>query len=649
MLIANARMYNSAGPAAKVAWREILSWIVARAGTPMQVIDHDPPELLSELWTRPNLGATMMCGLPMAMRDPRPTIVAAVVPSLARYGGRPVYFSDILVPAFAVWPKRIAAGSVVAVGESRRGPRPTVVVTHGWGGLAAAGRLARRSGAALVVSAAPDVDPALEAWGREIADLIVGPVTPARPLAADVYRDALEKRSGRPVAVAAAQRTYDLVARADGLPTLLLERLLLTLQRVKLLRGATPEVWGAACAGAHVALVGGDSDAVRASADAGCLPIVVAASAEDPRAVAVGSGDPSLLIAHWLQDPAARAARLATPARAAVSARPIERPPEARARPLRLVLNHGGVVAHEMQSSLRPLGWELRPLLGPGRDPMPAADLLVVLPYGDPRGGLEAIRRARRLGVPSVLWNVEDPRYFFDPELGPQVQASAREATITFSTTRQLDTEYRSLGVDLQYLPNFGRGHFLTEEPVADAARTCDVVFLGTQTPQRRQFLDAYRAELGGGASLVVRDDARDPDEQRELVRMARLGLAVGSMTDTSTLRGPLRGEGLTERAFDYPLAWTPVLQDERGHIADHFRDGQEVFVIRDVVHAVAETRRILADSALRARVAEAARRKVLDAHLARHRLITIVEALARQPGASPALVGAAKAARGGA
>ena len=99
MLIANARMYNSAGPAAKAAWREILSWIVARAGTPMEVIDHDPPGLLSELWTRPNLGATMMCGLPMALRTPRPTIVAAPVPSLVRYGGKPVYFSDILVPA----------------------------------------------------------------------------------------------------------------------------------------------------------------------------------------------------------------------------------------------------------------------------------------------------------------------------------------------------------------------------------------------------------------------------------------------------------------------------------------------------------------------------------------------------------------------
>lgn len=65
----------------------------------MDVIDHDPPELLSDLWRRGDLGATMMCGLPLALRQTRPTVVAAPVPSPARYGGRPVYFSDILVPA----------------------------------------------------------------------------------------------------------------------------------------------------------------------------------------------------------------------------------------------------------------------------------------------------------------------------------------------------------------------------------------------------------------------------------------------------------------------------------------------------------------------------------------------------------------------
>ena len=41
----------------------------------------------------------MMCGLPFAQRKPRPTLVAAPVPSPPRYGGRPVYCTDIVVAA----------------------------------------------------------------------------------------------------------------------------------------------------------------------------------------------------------------------------------------------------------------------------------------------------------------------------------------------------------------------------------------------------------------------------------------------------------------------------------------------------------------------------------------------------------------------
>jgi len=99
MPIANARMYSSAGPRAKQAWRDVLAWVTERARLPMQIVDHDAPALLSDLWARDDLGATMMCGLPMALRKPRPTVIAAVVPSPARYGGRAVYCSEILVPA----------------------------------------------------------------------------------------------------------------------------------------------------------------------------------------------------------------------------------------------------------------------------------------------------------------------------------------------------------------------------------------------------------------------------------------------------------------------------------------------------------------------------------------------------------------------
>ncbi len=97
--VANARMY-SATPLVKADWKKLLSWVLARAGLPWDVIDYDAPAPLSVLWARDDLGLAMMCGLPLAQRineARRTTLVAAPLPSPARYGGKPVYFTDIVV------------------------------------------------------------------------------------------------------------------------------------------------------------------------------------------------------------------------------------------------------------------------------------------------------------------------------------------------------------------------------------------------------------------------------------------------------------------------------------------------------------------------------------------------------------------------
>ncbi len=99
-LVANARMY-SATPAAKADWKALLAWVLDRAGLPWDLVDYDAPAPLSLLWARDDLGLAMMCGLPFAQRGERPTLVAAPVPSPARYGGKPVYFTDIVVRADA--------------------------------------------------------------------------------------------------------------------------------------------------------------------------------------------------------------------------------------------------------------------------------------------------------------------------------------------------------------------------------------------------------------------------------------------------------------------------------------------------------------------------------------------------------------------
>lgn len=97
-LIANARMY-SVTPASKAAWTQLFSWVLARSRVDADLIAHDPPNALSDLWARDDLAAVMMCGLPLSRRAIEPVILAQPLPSLPRYGGRAMYCTDIVVGA----------------------------------------------------------------------------------------------------------------------------------------------------------------------------------------------------------------------------------------------------------------------------------------------------------------------------------------------------------------------------------------------------------------------------------------------------------------------------------------------------------------------------------------------------------------------
>jgi ABC-type phosphate/phosphonate transport system substrate-binding protein len=54
---------------------------------------------MAALWSRDDLGAALMCGLPYSLRTPRPQLIAAPIPSPPRYGGRPRYMTDLAVRA----------------------------------------------------------------------------------------------------------------------------------------------------------------------------------------------------------------------------------------------------------------------------------------------------------------------------------------------------------------------------------------------------------------------------------------------------------------------------------------------------------------------------------------------------------------------
>ena len=91
----------SATPQVKAAWNSLLERVLRRAQLDWEVIDYDAPAPLSALWARDDLGCAMMCGLPFSRREPRPTLIAAPLPSPERFGGKPIYHTDIVVRADA--------------------------------------------------------------------------------------------------------------------------------------------------------------------------------------------------------------------------------------------------------------------------------------------------------------------------------------------------------------------------------------------------------------------------------------------------------------------------------------------------------------------------------------------------------------------
>jgi ABC-type phosphate/phosphonate transport system substrate-binding protein len=98
-MIASARMYEWSA-SLTAAWGRLLRWVVARADVPPEVESAPTASLpLDEIWQRDDLGCVFMCGYPWRVRQDRPHLLAAPVPSPARYGSQPVYFTDFVVRA----------------------------------------------------------------------------------------------------------------------------------------------------------------------------------------------------------------------------------------------------------------------------------------------------------------------------------------------------------------------------------------------------------------------------------------------------------------------------------------------------------------------------------------------------------------------
>jgi ABC-type phosphate/phosphonate transport system substrate-binding protein len=80
-------------------WRSLFAWVGGRAGERLRYLPHAAPAPLEALWRRHDLGVAFVCGYPFARGTFPLNAVAVPVPAAERYGGRPVYATDLVVRA----------------------------------------------------------------------------------------------------------------------------------------------------------------------------------------------------------------------------------------------------------------------------------------------------------------------------------------------------------------------------------------------------------------------------------------------------------------------------------------------------------------------------------------------------------------------
>lgn len=94
--IANARMYAVTAQVESY-WRGLLEKVAAQADVALEYLPYPAPRPLEELWRRPDLGAVLMCGYPIALKLADVQPIAAPIPQARWAGGRAVYRTDLIV------------------------------------------------------------------------------------------------------------------------------------------------------------------------------------------------------------------------------------------------------------------------------------------------------------------------------------------------------------------------------------------------------------------------------------------------------------------------------------------------------------------------------------------------------------------------
>jgi len=245
--------------------------------------------------------------------------------------------------------------------------------------------------------------------------------------------------------------------------------------------------------------------------------------------------------------------------------------------------------------------------------PRPTDVVLVFKGAGLAPADVDELRR--RSGGRWVNWFPDDPHQL---ELSRRL-APAYDCFFTHDSSSL--ARHRSTGARAHYLAFGCDPEYLRPPTLSVEARwTAPLVFVGSRDdvrePVLRELTDAGLVAWGPGWP-------RGPLYGDDFVR-ALAGAKVGvNVHQQFGERGdPARyGTGANMRVFELAAVGTPQLSDAKADIARHFTPDREIVLYRSVVELVDRARALLADDALRRRLAAAARERALREHTWRHRL----------------------------
>ncbi len=84
-------------PEVESVWRRLLERVAEEAGVALEYLQYPAPQPLEHLWSRPDLGAVLMCGYPIALELAPVQPIAAPIPRASWAAGHAVYRTDLIV------------------------------------------------------------------------------------------------------------------------------------------------------------------------------------------------------------------------------------------------------------------------------------------------------------------------------------------------------------------------------------------------------------------------------------------------------------------------------------------------------------------------------------------------------------------------